>query len=452
MRDGVQVMGAAVDKSVPAGGLNAAPQPQTNDLPIRRIGYLILFLTFGLFGSWAVFAPLDSAALAPGVVTVKSYRKTVQHLEGGIVKALHVRDGDVVQAGDVLVELDGTQTLAELEMVRSQLIAARAMENRLMAERDGQERVEFAPTPEGGDPRVIEAQENERRIFTARRSSRLGEIDVLKKRKVQLEEQIRGFQDVIASKQELARSYQSEIGDLNELLKEGFVDKQRLLEQERSVTRLRSEVADLKSSIAQTRLQIGETELQIAQLEKNFVTEVVNQLAEVQTQVFDLSERLSAVQDRANRIQIRAPESGMVLGMKVHTVGGVVGPGTPLLDIVPASEDLIVEAQISPIDIDRIATGKLADIRFSAFKSATTPVIEGQLTHVSADRLVDEKTGMPYYLGRVELTEKGRKDLGELMLVPGMPAEVLLNTGERTLWNYLVQPATNAFARSLIED
>lgn len=250
----------------------------------------------------------------------------------------------------------------------------------------------------------------------------------------------------------LARSYQSEIGDLNELLKEGFVDKQRLLEQERSVTRLRSEVADLKSSIAQTRLQIGETELQIAQLQKNFISEVVNQLAEVQTQGFDLSERLSAVQDRANRIQIRAPESGMVLGMKVHTVGGVVGPGTPLLDIVPATEDLIVEVQISPMDIDRIAPGKLADIRFSAFKSATTPVIEGQLTQVSADRLVNEQTGVPYYLGRVELTEKGRKDLGPLLLVPGMPAEVLINTGARTLLNYLVQPATNAFARSLIED
>lgn len=445
-------MEAAVDKSVPAAGLNTAPKLQTNDLPIRRIGYLILFLTFGLFGTWAVLAPLDSAALGQGVVTVKSYRKTVQHLEGGIVKALYVRDGDVVQADDVLIELDGTQTFSEQEMVRSQLIAVRATENRLVAERDNREAVSFALTPEGDDPRVTEAQENERRIFMARRSSRLGEIDVLQKRKVQLEQQIRGFQDVIVSKQELARSYQSEIGDLNELLKEGFVDKQRLLEQERSATRLRSEVADLKSSIAQTRLQIGETELQIAQLNKNFVTEVVNLLAEVQTQVFDLSERLSAVQARADRIQIRAPESGMVLGMKVHTIGGVISPGTPLLDIVPGSEELIVEVQISPVDIDRIAPGKLADIRFSAFNSATTPVIEGQLTQVSADRLVNEQTGVPYYLGRVELTDKGRKDLGQLVLVPGMPAEVLINTGARTLFNYLVQPATNAFARSLIED
>ncbi|MNZ97120.1 Type I secretion system membrane fusion protein PrsE [compost metagenome] len=211
-------------------------------------------------------------------------------------------------------------------------------------------------------------------------------------------------------------------------------------------------MAELKSSIAQSRLQIGETELQIAQLQKNFVAEVVNQLAEVQTQGFDLRERLSAAQDRANRIKIRAPESGMVLGMKVHTVGGVVGQGTPLLDIVPASEELIVEVQIAPTDIDRVLPGKLADIRFSAFNNATTPVIEGRLIHVSADRLTNEQTGTAYYLGRIALTEKGRADLGNLMLVPGMPAEVLIKTGARTLLNYLMQPATNAFARSLIED
>lgn len=429
-----------------------AAQPHIDDQPIRRIGYLILFLTFGLFGSWAALAPLNSAALAPGVVTVKSYRKTVQHLEGGIVKALHVRDGDLVKAGDVLIELDGSQTLAELEMLRSQSIAIRVMENRLLAERDDQPSVTFASTPEGNDQRVIEAEENERRIFLARRNARLGEIDVLNKRRVQLDEQIRGFQAMIASKQELADSYQEEVGDLSALLKEGFVDKQRLHEQERSLSRLRSEMAELKSSIAQTRLQIGETELQIAQLQKNFVAEVVKQLAEVQTQGFDLRERLSAAQDRADRIQIRAPESGMVLGMKVHTVGGVVGQGTPLLDIVPANEELIVEVQIAPTDIDRIAIGKLADIRFSAFNNATTPVIEGRLIHVSADRLTNEQTGMAYYLGRIALTAQGRADLGNLLLVPGMPAEVLINTGARTLFSYLVQPASNAFARSLIED
>ncbi len=443
--------GFPMDKAGAASASNNNDGLPIADLPTRRIGYAILFVTFGLFGSWATFAPLDSAALAPGVVTVKSYRKTVQHLEGGIVKALHVRDGDQVAAGEVLIELDTTQASAEQEMVRSQLIAARALEARLLAERDRRETVTFAdgnPT----DRRVSEAQDSEAQIFQARLSSRLGEVDVLNKRIVQLEEQIRGFKAVIAGKQELSTSYTEEVGDLRALLSEGFVDKQRLREQERSLALLKAEIADLQSSIARARLQIGETQLQILQLNKDFTTEVVDQLAEVQTKVFDLRERLAAVEDRAQRTQIRAPEAGMVIGLQVHTIGGVINPGTPLLDIVPASEALIVEVQVSPVDIDRVAPGKLADIRFSAFNSSTTPVIEGRLTHVSADRLVNEETGVPYYLGRVELTDKGRKDLANLTLVPGMPAEVLLNTGERTLLNYLVQPATNAFARSLIED
>jgi epimerase transport system membrane fusion protein len=434
--------------AAPAG----APSLPVNDLPTRRIGYAILFVTFGLFGSWATFAPLDSAALATGVVTVKNYRKTVQHLEGGIVKAIHVRDGDQVKAGDVLLELDGTQTLAELEMVRSQLIAAQALEARLRAERDEADSITFASNADAADRRVAEAQQSEQQVFSARRNARLGEIGVLQKRVVQLNEQIQGLKAVIAGKTNEAKSYAEEVDDLSALLKEGFADKQRLREQERSVVRLNSEIAELQSTIVRTRLQIGETELQIMQLHKDFVAEVVSQLSEVQTLIFDLSERLTASNDRAQRIRVRAPEAGMVLGMQVHTVGGVITPGTPLLDLVPATEELVIEAQISPIDIDRIAVGKLADVRFSAFKSSTTPVIEGVLTQVSADRLVDQQTGVPYYLGRIELTPRGRKDLGQLTLLPGMPAEVLLNTGERTLLNYLVQPATNAMARAMIED
>ncbi|MNF54284.1 Type I secretion system membrane fusion protein PrsE [compost metagenome] len=187
-------------------------------------------------------------------------------------------------------------------------------------------------------------------------------------------------------------------------------------------------------------------------MNKDFAGKVANQLAEVRTQVFDLRERLTTAEDRLQRTLIRAPGSGMVLGLRVHTIGGVVSPATPLLDVVPAADDLIVEVQISPVDIDQVSPGKLADIRFSAFNNSTTPVIEGKLARVSADRLINEHTGAPYYLGQVELTRGGRESLGNLVLVPGMPAEVLINTGERTLLNYLLQPATNAFARSLIED
>ncbi|WP_409279521.1 HlyD family type I secretion periplasmic adaptor subunit [Pseudomonas defluvii] len=427
-------------------------QLPVDDRPTRRVGFLIVLLTFGLFGGWAAFAPLESAALAPGVVTVKSYRKTVQHLEGGIVRELRVHDGDRVTAGDVLLVLDNTQARSETEMMRSQLIAARELEARLVAERDGLAEPAAVPDLDASDPRVREARDSEARIFQTRRNGLLGEIGLQEKAIRQIEEQIRGFRAIIASKQTLATSYQEEIVDLRALLAEGYVDKQRLREQERSLSRLQAEVAEHQSDSARAQVQIGEAELKILQLKKTFATEVAGQLGETRTKIYDLRERLATVQDRDKRTEVLAPESGMVMGMTVHTLGGVVNPGTPLMDIVPANEELIVEAQLSPNDIDRIVVGQLVDIRFSAFKSSATPVIEGQLLQVSADRLTNKETGTAYYLARVALTETGRKTLGNLALVPGMPAEVLINTGARTLLQYLIQPASNAFARSLIED
>lgn len=418
----------------------------------KLIGFIILFLTFGVFGTWAVTAPLDSAALAPGVVTVKSYRKTVQHLEGGIVSEILVRDGDKVIEGEPLLILDPTQSLAELEITRGQMLLTRAMEARLRAERDLLEVVTYPDDFDLLDERVNEAVQSENQVFSARMNSHQGEIQVLRQRISQLSEQIDGLEAIIRSKRDLTRSYTEELNDLTELLSEGFVDRQRIRELERSISQLRGEVAENESNIARLKMQQGETELQILQLEKEFHTQVVNQLAEVQGRVFDLRERARALQDRVNRTVVRAPEAGMVLGMQVHTIGGVVQGGTPILDIVPATEDLIVEAQVSPMDIDRVEVGTLADIRFSAFKSATTPVIEGRVAQISADRLTDKSTGMPYYLARVEVTEEGQRLMGNLVLVPGMPAEVLIKTGERTLLQYLVQPATNALARSLIED
>ncbi|MFV9681703.1 HlyD family type I secretion periplasmic adaptor subunit [Pseudomonas sp. NY15367] len=423
----------------------------TSDRKPRTIGMLIVFVAFGLFGTWSVVAPLGSAALAPGVVTVQTYRKTVQHLEGGIVKELHARDGDVVKAGDPLIVLDDTQVRAEYGMITSQLIAAQAMEARLRAERDDLSQIDFSGMLESNSQRAREAREGETQVFNARRGSRLGEVSVLEKRISQLHEQIRGLESMISTKRSLEKSYQGEIGELTELLAEGFVDKQRLLDQQRRLDMLRAEIADHGSQITKTKLQISETELQIVQLNKDFSSDVVAQLAETQTRVFDLQERLSALEERLKRIVIRAPDDGMIIGMKVHTIGGVVSPATPLLDIVPSVSDLVVEAQVSPVDIDRVSPGKTADIRFSAFGSAT-PVMEGVVNHVSGDRLINEQTGMPYYLARVSLTEKGTKTLGSLKLQPGMPAEVLINTGDRTLFQYIMQPITDAVARSLIED
>jgi len=424
----------------------------TSDAKTRRLGFGIIFVVFGIFGTWAAFAPLDSAANAPGVVTVQTYRKTVQHLEGGIVKELLVHDGDTVKKGDPLIVLDNSQVGAEYEMNRSQLIAAKATEARLRAERDGKTTIDFGDAIEPNTQRGQEAQLSETQVFNARRNSRLGEIAVLQERIGQLNEQIKGLVAMIGTKNNLGKSYVGEIGELSDLLSQGFVDKQRLLEQERKLDMLKSEIADHQSTITKTRLQINETQLQIVQLTKDFNSDVAKQLADTQTKVYDLQERTAANKDRLSRIVIRAPDDGMVIGMTVHTIGGIVRAATPLLDIVPSISDLIVEVHVLPVDIDRIGVGKTAKIRFSAFNSATTPEIEGVVTQVSADRLTDERTGAPYYLARLRVTEDGEKKLGDRKLVPGMPADALINTGERTMLQYILQPARNAISESMIEE
>lgn len=424
----------------------------SSDHRIRRFGYAVILIMFGFFGSWALLAPLDSAALAPGVVTVQTYRKTVQHLEGGIVRELLARDGDQVETGQPLIILDDTQLRAEYDIVRSQLISAQAAEARLLAERDSSAVIDFARMIEIESLRALEAQEGETQVFESRRRSHEGEREVLQQRVNQLKQQIKGLNDLAQTKQKLAQSYRAEVTELKDLLTGGYIDKQRLLEQERRLDTSLAEVAEHKSEITRIELQITETELQILQLDKQFNTEVVGRLAEVQAQAFDLEQRLLALQERIDRIVIRAPESGMIIGMTVHTVGGVISPGNPLLDIVPSAAQLIIEAEVSPMDIDRVDIGKEADIRFSSFNSATTPIMKGVVMQISGDRLVNEQTGMPYYLARLQLTEDGLRDLGHRQLVPGMPAEVLINTGERTLFQYLMQPIDNAFARSLIEE
>lgn len=440
-------------KSEESIAVNKPIELKTNDWPIRFTGLMIVLGTFGLFGGWAALAPLDSAALAQGVVTVESYRKTIQHLEGGIVKELHVRDGDLVLKDDVLLQLDDTQVKAQLEIVRGQLFTAKALEARLNAEKESNKTIEFSELlTSSNDPRAIEAMDSQVNTFDARKSAREGEIKVLRQREEQLRSKVKGLKALQRSKKSLLASFAEETNDFRDLLTNGFADKQRVRQLERDSARLEGEIAELASNLAGTEIQIGETKLQVLQLMKQFQTEVADQLAEVNAKVFDLTERFDALSDTLRRTVIRAPESGMVLGMTIHTVGGVVQSGGPILDLVPQTGSLIIEAQLSPADIDKVSVGQMADIRFSVFKSINTTIIEGEVLAVSADRLVDKQSGVPYYLIRIRITDKGYETLGDLKLLPGMPAEVLVNIGERTLLEYLLQPATDAFARSFIEE
>jgi epimerase transport system membrane fusion protein len=425
----------------------------TNDAPIRAIGMAVLLGTIGVMGTWSYLAPIDSAASASGFVTVKSHSKTVQHLDGGIVKELIAKDGDIVSEGDILLTLDGSEIKAQLEILRGQQITFAAQVARLAAERDRLGQVIYPKEVQNlSDARVVEAQQSENQIFTARKNAHEGEVSVLNQRINQLNSRIQGLQGQKTSKQELKASYTEEAKDLRELLAEGFADKQRLRDLERSLSASTGEIASLSSEIASSEMQIGETRLQILQIQKQFQEEVANKLSEVQAQLYDINQRLTATVDKVNRIQIKAPSAGRVMGLSIHNVGGVITPGRPILDIVPQGEELIIDARVSPMDIDRVHVGLVAEVRFSAFKQALTPKMMGKLTILSADKLIDERTGAPYYSAKIELTPDSYVKLGNMELLPGMPADVLINTGERTVFEYLMQPITNAFARAFIED
>lgn len=417
----------------------------------KRIGLFIFFLVFGVFGLWAAFAPLDGAAYAPGSVTVRSYKKVVQHLEGGIVADILVRNGDRVEAGDPLLVLDETQSLAQLAMARGQYAALKTREARLIAERDGLDRVLYPESLSRSDPGVAAEIAAQNGIFAARKSSMENNVEILEQRIGQLQSRVEGLKALRESKELLAASYAEELADTQALLDRGFADKTRLREIERNHANFRGEAADLTANISSTEVQIGETRLEILQQERGFLNEVVSELSEVQTNLKEVTERINALEDIVRRTVVRAPDSGLVNGMQVHTIGGVIASGSAIAEIVPASDELIVEASVSPNDIDRVSEGQDATIRFSTFGSSV-PTIFGRVLSLSADSIQDENTGASYYLSRVEVTPEGMADLGELVLLPGMPAEVYINTGSRTFLQYLFKPFSNAMARSFNED
>jgi epimerase transport system membrane fusion protein len=425
---------------------------------MRRIGIAIVLVVFAGFGSWAALAPLSSAAHAPGLVAVESYRKTVQHLEGGIVRTLEVRDGDAVEKDQVLLTLDGTQARAQLEMLRGQQYGALAREARLIAQRDGLAAVVYPAMllAHSKEQRVREAMQVQDQTFAARKAARDNEVALYDEQVRQLEAKIEGLVVQRASRERLVASYTGELADFEALLAQGYADKQQVRDLQRKLSQAEGELGALVSELAGARLQVSETRLKIIQLEKDLQREVAAELAEVQSELLEVRERLQSLEDMVARTVIRAPQAGVVIGLAVHTLGAVIQPGEKLMDIVPRDERLVIEARVSLLDIDRVQKGQTAEIRFSAFKSRDTPKIEGTVVSVSADRLVEEReqNATPYYLARVEITAEGLHDLERsgLELVAGMPAEVLINTGERTLLAYLADPLRNTVSRSLIED
>jgi membrane fusion protein, epimerase transport system len=425
---------------------------------LRRIGIVIVLTMFGGFGTWAALAPLSSASQAQGTIVVEGYRKTVQHLEGGIVKSIAVRDGQAVEKDEVLITLEDTQPRAQLEVLRGQLFTTLAREARLVAQRDGLGRVAYPHDllASQNDARVKDAIRVQDQIFRVRKTGLDGEAGLYEQQIGQLHAKAGGLRAQKTSRELLVRSFQSELEDFQALLKQGYAEKQKVREFERNLASSESQLGDLLSSLAATDLQVSETKLKILQLQKDLQREVAKDLSEVQTQLFEVREKLQSVQDTVERTVVRAPQAGTVLDLTMHTLGGVVRPGVKLLDIVPQGEKLVVDAKVSLVDIHRVRIGQIAEIRFTAFKQRDTPKIDGKVIALSADRLIDEadERKAPYYLARIEITPKGRQDLSryKLDLISGMPAEVLINTGERTMFKYLTDPLRNTLARSFNEE
>lgn len=417
----------------------------------KRAGLLLFIAVFGVFGLWSVLAPLDGAAFAQGRVTVRSYKKVVQHLEGGIVSEILARDGDLVRQGQTILVLDDTQPSAQLQIMNAQYIGLKVREARLIAERDGLDSVSYPAELQSEDRRVQQEIMAQNEIFQARKAANEGRIEILQQRIEQLENQVEGMRALRETKQQLADSYAEEAEDTRSLLEQGFSELTRLRQVERNYATYSGEASELTSNIAATEVQIGETRLQILQLISDFRNEVVNELGDTQTRLEDTGERIIALTDIVTRTKITAPETGIINGMQVHTIGGVIGAGTAIAEIVPESDELIIEASVNPIDIDRVSEGQEARIRFSTFGNRA-PTIFGTLLNLSADAITDPNTGASYYLARVEVNPESLIELGDQALLPGMPAEVYINTGSRTFLQYLFKPLSNVAARSFNED
>lgn len=417
-------------------------------------GFILIFALFGGFFLWAALAPIQGAVIAPGTVVVEGKPKTLQHLDGGIVSEILVRDGDKVSAGDVLLRLDPTSLNANRDLLVKRLDEAKATRARLTTERDSKGRIAWqsifpdtARTPE-----LAMIIKDQTQLFNTRRSASQGQLAQLQKRLQQSEEQIIGFQSQSAANQSQLGIITKELQGLRELFKDGYVSQTRILTLEREQARLTGQNASLQAEVARTRTVIGETEIEILQVTRTMQEAVLTELRVKESEISDLQEQLISASDQAGRVDVTAPVSGKVHNMTITTLGGVVTPANPIMDIIPDTDRLIVESQVEPMYVDQIYTGQDTTVRLSAFNQRTTPELNGVVISVSANTSVDPVTGFPFYTVKIEIPTDEISRLKGLTLVPGMPAEAFMQTDKRTVINYLLKPATDQLSRAFREE
>lgn len=439
-------------KSAAGAGMQGLPTGYAQRI---RVGLIVLLVTFVGAGGWAAFAPLDGAAIAPGQVIVESQNRVVQHLEGGIVEQLRVSDGSRVEKGEPLVILSDTRARAELNVIESELREVLGREARLRAERVGAEKIDFPEELLEQDvPAVRNIIEGQKGLFESRTESLEGQINIFNQRVQALNQQMSGLGAMNRNLDSRIQSYQQELAHWQELFEQELADRNRINEMQRELYRLQGEKAANESQLAELKIKIGETRSELLVTKQNYAEEVSERLREAQQTLADLRARRTALKDTLDRTTITAPVTGTVVALTVHTVGGIIRPGDTIMEVVPSGQEYTIQVRVQPRDIDRVAIGQTADVRLSAFNQQTADIISGELIGLSADALEDEKSEERYFQAKVKITEAGRETMEDqgMYLVPGMPAEVMIKTGERTALQYLLDPVTRMFERSFREE
>ena len=434
------------------------PDPRRSIRRLNLTGLALSVLLVGGAGGWAATSRLSGAVIAPGTVVVESNVKKVQHPTGGVVGEILVKEGSAVDEGQVVLRLDDTVTKATLGAVRAQLDELMARESRLLAERDEADSIEFPVQLKSrrGEASVTAALAGEEKLFESRKKARTGQRSQLRERIAQMNEEIRGLSAQQAAKETEIDLIGKELVGVSDLYQKNLVSISRYMQLQRDQTRLQGERGQLIADIARSRGKISETELQIIQVDQDFRTEMLKDLRETQGKIAELKEKVTAAEDQLKRVELRAPQSGVVHQLAVYTVGGVIGNGETIMQIVPRADELVVEAKVAPQDIDQVATGAKVSVRIMAGNQRTTPDLTGVLTRVSADltREPPQAGGQPtqpYYTVRIALPPEQVARLKDIRLLPGMPAEAFIQTHERTPLQYLLKPLEEQIARTFRE-
>lgn len=439
----------------PAEATQVSAQEQQRPFPLRLIaaGFALIVLFLGSFTGWSMLAPIQGAVVSPGIVSVASHRKQIQHLEGGIVEAILVREGDRVTAGQVLVQLRDVQPAAVLRQLERQYFEAQASVARLLAERDGRKEITFPDDllARAQDPSVRSVLSGQRTILESRRALIQDRRSLLEHKIAQAREEIKGFAGQTEAKERQRELINEELSGIEEALtkklvrkSEAFKLRQQLAETDADLSGYRSEIARLEQNILETRLQISEAQAE-------YIAEIKEELRQQRVELFDLSQKIVAARDVLHRTKIVSPIDGYIVNLQIHTQDGVIAAGQPLLEVVPSEDDLVIYAFVDPDDIDEVQIGMAADVQLTSFNRRKRVPLEGIVAGLSADRVSDPETGLDYYRARIELAAEVT-DSAQINLVAGMGAEVFIQTGARTLLDYLLSPITRSLQHGLREN